>query len=514
MRIFLCAVVCGGFRVRALYAQTGAQESVQEQIRSLTESMTRTQAALEQSQLQLMEMRQRLGALQRQMAESGASGRPTAVFDKEATSSSTSSPITGASTAAAIEEIRERQAIQETQIAVHEQTKVESASKYPVKVTGLLLFNGFVNTKQVDLASTPTVAGPGAGSVGATVRQTVLGLDAAGPHLFGARSYGDLRVDFDGNPEASNSFTGYSGYSNGNATLLRIRTAHAGLEWQDTEAYFRLDRPILSPDAPTSLTAVAEPALAWSGNLWTWNPQVGVTRDIGISEARRLRLQGALIDVGDAPVSAAATAGAVLGSPPTYAEQSRRPGGEARVAWIGSKGDEGSHLGVGGYLAPHLSPLNRRFYAWAGTLDAKLLLPGRLELTGSFYRGAALGGLGGGAYKDFGFRGSADSGVYYFRPLDDAGGWAQLKRRINERFEANAAFGLDNAFARELRPYAVPDGTSYQNLARNRTYTGNVLYSPSAYLLFSFEYRYLQSSLVVGSPAASNVIGLGAGYKF
>jgi hypothetical protein len=28
---------------------------------------------------------------------------------------------------------------------------------------------------------------------------------------------------------------------------------------------------------PTSLTAVAIPALAWSGNLCTWNPQVGVT---------------------------------------------------------------------------------------------------------------------------------------------------------------------------------------------------------------------------------------------
>ena len=33
-----------------------------------------------------------------------------------------------------------------------------------------------------------------------------------------------------------------------------------------------------------------------------------------------------------------------------------------------------------------------------------------------------------------------------------------------------------------------------QNLARNRTFTGNVIYSPSAYLLFSLEYRRLESS--------------------
>ncbi len=37
-----------------------------------------------------------------------------------------------------------------------------------------------------------------------------------------------------------------------------------------------------------------------------------------------------------------------------------------------------------------------------------------------------------------------------------------------------------------------------QNLARNRTFTGNVIYSPSAYLLFSLEYRRLESFPVDG----------------
>lgn len=89
-----------------------------------------------------------------------------------------------------------------------------------------------------------------------------------------------------------------------------------------------------------------------------------------------------------------------------------------------------------------------------------------------------------------------------------------MKEKLTERVELNAAFGIDNVFANELRPYAVPGGTMYQNLARNRTYTGNVIYSPSAYLLFSLEYRHLESSPVIGLPAASNIIGLGAGYKF
>ena len=70
-----------------------------------------------------------------------------------------------------------------------------------MQITVLLLPNGFVNTSAVDLAATPTIAIPGGGSTGASIRQTVLGFNARGPHLFGARTYADLRVDFDGNPQ-------------------------------------------------------------------------------------------------------------------------------------------------------------------------------------------------------------------------------------------------------------------------------------------------------------------------
>jgi hypothetical protein len=512
-RLLLLLILCGFSR--HILAQTADQGKLAEQIQKLTESMAQAQAQLEQSQHQLDEMRQQLTALQRQMTAAGSTVTPpTSTSSTPASSSSSMVQTTSPATAAAIDDLRERQAIQESQIATHEQTKVESESKYPIKITGLLLLNGFVNTKQVDMAATPTIALPGAGSTGASVRQTILGFDARGPNLFGARSYADLSVDFDGNTQSGSTSTTYTGYYNTNVTLLRLRTAHAGFQWQHTGAYFSLDRPIFSPDAPTSLTAVAEPALAWSGNLWTWNPQVGVNHDFGFAGSRTIRLQGALVDVGDAPLSPGSTAVAATATPPTSAEQSRWPGEEARIALLGSKLDEGSHIGLGGYFAPHLSPLGTRFDAWASTLDAKLLLPGRLEFSGNFYRGEALGGLGGGAYKDFGFRVDAYSGEYYFRPLDDVGGWAQLKEKLSERVELNAAVGLDNVFSRELRQYAVPGETMYQNLARNRTYTGNVIYSPSAYLLFSLEYRHLESFPVIGPWGRSNIIGIAAGYKF
>ncbi len=495
-----------GTSALTLYAQT-AQPSIPAQIQQLTDAMERTQAQLKQSQQQLDEMRAQLAALQQQMGQQQGTTVSAAAADPAAAAAD--QPPTQS---AELQDIRERQAMQETQIATHDQIKVESESKYPVKITGLLLFNGFVNTSAVDMPVTPTVAVPGSGSTGASVRQTVLGVDARGPHLFGARSYADLRVDFYGNATTSVAAATFGSYAT-NDSFLRLKTAHAGLQWENTEAAFSYDRPIISPDSPSSLTAVANPALAWSGNLWAWNPQLSLTENVPFAESHSLQLQAAMIDVGDPPVSLANFENAAAVAP-SGAEQSRWPGFEARMALLGSNRDDRDHFGVGGYFSPHVLPSGRRYDAWAATLDAGFHMPGRLQFSGSFYRGLALGGLGGGAFKDYGYIYVPSLDVYFFRPLNDVGGWAQLKEKWSERLEFNAAFGIDNAFADDLHRYVIPAGTMYQNLARNRTWTGNVIYSPSAYLLFSLEYRYLASAPITGASSASNIIGLSAGYKF
>lgn len=490
-------VILAGSNVDLLHGQTNGTDPVSQQIERLEAAMSTTQAQIAQSQRDLNEMRRRLDELQAQI-------------NKGHSASTAETPNTTVETQAEIQEIRDRQAIDESQIATHEQTKVESESKYPIKITGLVLLNGFINTRGVDVPATPTVAIADSGSTGATLRQTVLGLDARGPHLFGASSNAGLRVDFNGNPQSNSSATAYTGFYGSNSTLLRIRTAHADLKWDHTDAFFSLDRPILNPDSPTSLTAIAEPALAWSGNLWAWNPQVGITQDVALGNTRALQFQASLMDVQDAPVPPMQLSGA---SPPaSTAERSRWPGVEAHISALDLK-ESGDHVGVGGYSSPHLTPVGERYNAWAATFDTRLTLPLRLEFTGNAYRGSALGGLGAGAYKDYVYHENA-SGQYHIHPLDDVGGWSQLKEKVNERLEFNVAFGLDNLFARQLRRYAVPNGTPYQNLARNRTYTGNVIYSPSAYLMFSLEFRHFESAPISGTTNAADVVGIAAGYKF
>lgn len=469
------------------------QETTAQQIEQLTVAVAKAQAQLEASEQQIQELRRQLATLQERLATNA---------EAEASQSApASTSATKTELAQQVDALREQQTVQQSQIAIHEQTKVESQSKYPIKVTGLILMNGFVNTKAADVIQTPTLAVNGQGSTGASLRQTVLGLDARGPHLFGAASRADVRVDFFGG-------TSPGGYSSAGG-VLRLRTAYAALKWKNTEAFVELDRPILSPNVPTSLTAVSTPPLSWSGNLWNWSPQIGITQSIGISTSTRIKMQAALIDVADPAIP-----GVVRTANASLAERSRWPGSEVRVAVAGVKDDAGPEFGFGGYFSPHRTAGGLHFNAWAGTMDYRLPLPARLELSGSFYRGQALGGLGEGGFKDYVY--SADGTNEYVRALDDVGGWAQIKKRAGERLEFNAAFGIDNVFASQLRPYAVAStGTlNYQNLARNRTFFTNVIYSPSAYLLFSLEYRRIQTSPVIGASENGDVFGLAAGYKF
>jgi len=513
----LLLAVLAAVSLQIAHAQAASQPSVAERVAQLTGAMTRAQAQLETAQRDLEAIRRQLVELQREMVANGAASPAAAAAESGADHlPAAASAEPSSSTAAAIQDLSERAAMQEAEIATHEQSKVESESKYPVKIAGMLLMNGFWNSSAVDTPATPSIAVGGPGSAGAAVRQSVLGFDARGPHLFGARSFADLRVDFYGSQAASAPTTEYSGYYNTNSAFLRLRTAHAGLEWDRTQVYFALDRPIVSPDTPTSLTATAVPALAWSGNLWTWNPQAVFTQSLSPPGSAGVQLQAALIDPGDAPLTPAVAPNSTLTYlPPPSAEQSSRPGVEARLAFLGAGEDETRmHVGIGGYFAEHESSLGRSFDSWASTLDARLPLVARLELTGNFYRGAALGGLGAGGYKDFAWSPNPYTGGYYFRLLDDVGGWAQLKERASERLEFNAAYGIDNVFAGELIHYYDEDAPMTKNLARNRTLTGNVIYSPSAYLLFSLEYRRLQSTPVEGASAASNILGLGAGYRF
>ena len=89
-----------------------------------------------------------------------------------------------------------------------------------------------------------------------------------------------------------------------------------------------------------------------------------------------------------------------------------------------------------------------------------------------------------------------------------------IERASDERLEFNVAYGVDNAFAHEIRPYVLNSSGAYQGLARNSTWFANVIYSPTAYTLFSFEYRRIDSSYAIGPHSVADVYGVAGGYRF
>ncbi len=474
--------------------------STEAQVERLTRAMSLVEAQMEANQKQLQELRQQLNALQRQMAVE--KGSPAPPNDNEA--EATAAALNAATAATSLDEMRERQAIAEAQLATHDVSKVETESKYPLKISGLLLFNGFVNTRQMDMPAAPAYAIQGPGSTGFSARQTVLGFDARGPHILGASSRADLRVDFFGNAAPSN----YTGWG-----ALRLRTAHAELDWKNTQAFFELDRTILEPYAPSSLVAVAQPELAWAGNLWNWSPQVGVSHDFALSDTSRVKIQGALLDTFD-PQPPGITSTTTV----TQTERSRWPGTEARIALQKGLKDGTAEVGAGGYFSPHRSAAGDTFDAWAGTADLHLPMTRHFDFLANAYRGQALDGLGAAGYVNY---------YYYFdaypyrsaHALDDVGGWAQVKARAGQRVEFNTGFGIDNPFAKEVETAAAyiattQQGNAYVGLARNRSVYSNAIWSPSAYLQFSLEYRRFWSTYASGPAVTSDSIGLGAGYKF
>jgi hypothetical protein len=287
------------------------------------------------------------------------------------------------------------------------------------------------------------------------------------------------------------------------------------MDWPKTTARAGISPLILTPIYATSYFSVAEPAMSWSGSLWGWLPQLSIEHRLDISDAQRLTLQAALADIPDAGTDAASGAGAV-----SAAERSRFPGSEIRAAWQ-RDAPLAATLGVGGYWSPHSYAASSAgpggtLEAWAATADWRVSLPARLQFSGEIYDGAALGGLSAGAFKDsvLSYRQPGLSAAAKLAALKDAGGWAQLKFKPEERWELNFAFGQDNANTAQLRRAGLAMTNPFVGLARNQTGFGNIIFRPRFNILFSGEYRKIRSWQIAGPADGARLFGLAAGYEF
>jgi hypothetical protein len=263
------------------------------------------------------------------------------------------------------------------------------------------------------------------------------------------------------------------------------------------------------PLSPSSLASLAVPALAYAGDLWSWTPQVRVERRIRLGRASHLLLQGGLLDslTGDVALPD-------YERYPSWGEKSGQPAYAGRVAWSRPAFGEDLTLGIGGYYGDQDWGFGRDVHGWAGTVDMHLPLGEFFELSAAFYRGRAVGGLGGGIGQTVVTGGSLADPSTIVRGLDSIGGWAQLKFKPRPKFEVNGALGEDNPFASQLRRF--PGSPAYYgfSLSRNVSPFVNFIYQLRSDVLFSAEYRRLQTFVISDSSQTANLVDLSLGYTF
>jgi hypothetical protein len=301
-----------------------------------------------------------------------------------------------------------------------------------------------------------------------------------------------LQVDFSG------------GFANGpdgvNSGLVRLRIATARMDWNNTSIIAGQDNAFISPLSPTSFASLSVPAFGYAGNLWGWIPQVRVEHRFDLSDGQNILLQGGLMDnvTGELP-SASVERTAQAG------ESSGQPSYAARIAWTRSVFGMPLTLGAAGYYSRQTWIFNNRVDGWAGMTDWSVPLARRVSLTGEFYRGRAIGGLGGGVGRSVLF--SGDPNPYaVLRPVNSVGGWSQVKVRATDKLEFNGAFGVDNPYAADVRGFPLSPGYFPAALLQNRSALLNFIYRPRSDLLFSGEYRHLKTfDIDAGSPTADQV---------
>jgi hypothetical protein len=119
--------------------------------------------------------------------------------------------------------------------------------------------------------------------------------------------------------------------------------------------------------------------------------------------------------------------------------------------------------------------------------DWEIPLARRVIFSGEFYRGRAIGGIGGGVSQSVVYEGDPTNPATPVHGLDVIGGWSQLKFKATSTLELNAAFGLDNPTTAEVRASGNP------LFVQNRGGLVNFIFRPRSSLLFSAEYRHLRS---------------------
>ena len=481
-----------------------AIRELQDQVRQLRELVEEMRAENTQSRAEMHQLRQDLQATRTLLEEPAAAKSSEMAAQTVPESNAKAAVESSTPLEQRVQKLEESTSLIGSKIDEQYQTKVETASKYRARLHGIVLMNAFRNVGGSNNLDFPDYSLPlskfvSRATIGATLRQSEIGLEIFGPNLAGAKTSADVQFDFAG---------GFPATGNGaNFGMVRLQTASARLDWGQTSVIAGQDSLFISPLSPTSFASLATPTFAFAGNLWGWTPQLRAEHRFSVSDQQTITLQAGIIDNLDWELNYSsfyrtAQAGEMSGQP-AYA---------FRTAWSRPVQQHPLSVGVAGYYGRQDWTWGRYVDAWAGMADWQVPILPRIQLSGEFYRGRGIGGLGGGIGTSVVFSGSAPYSP--LRGVNTAGGWTQLKFQLTPKLEFNGVVAQDDAFTAEIRGFATDQNNSGLIIGRNRGALGNVVFRPRSDLVFSAELRRLRTFPVYSNSSFTNQVNLSLGILF
>jgi hypothetical protein len=375
--------------------------------------------------------------------------------------------------------VEERLDIQQQRIEEHAQTKVEASQKFPIRLAGMALFNAFTNSKQSGGSDYPVTAAPtGPGHAGATVRQTIIGLEFAGPQaILGGKVSGSVYMDF------------FAGTTN---SAMRIRTASLEIAWKDRSVVAGLEKPIFNPREPSSLAQVGLSPLTGAGNLWLWLPQVRVEQEVRLGASTGVRAQLGAVQTREI--------GPYVG---TVAPEAARPAAEGRVNFHHQLDDQrrlefaaGFHASTthaGGQSIPsNLFSLDWFYNPWKA-----------VEFSGVFYSGQNVAHLGSGTRQGFAL--STYYGKTYAYAVESRGGWGQLTLHALPRVDFHLFTGQVDDANHDLAAGAI---------GKNLLFGGNAYFRIAPNVLVGVEASQVRTMYIGRGVRINNHYDLALAYMF
>ena len=399
---------------------------------------------------------------------------------KERSAQTAAQPTAAPASPAAAERTAEREEISEHRIEELAQTKVEASQRYPLRLTGIVLFNAFTNGAYNGGAQDPTVAAAtsSARNSGATLRQTVLGLTYHGPRTFlGGTVSGSLYMDF------------FGGSADSLNHLVRLRLATIQLDWPNTTFAVGQDKPLVSRREPNSFAQVDVSPLTAAGNPWLWRPQARIEQRFHLSEKTTLTAEAGVFQTKETTSQSSYVASETEGT---------RPALETRLN-VKHEFAEGRVLEVAPVFHTSTSHiLGKSIPSRLYGVDWLVKPIPQLELTGMLFRGqnfANLGALGG----------TTVTPDYEVFAIHGSGGWAQLRYLATSKLSFDFYGGQQDDRNRDV---------AARGIGKNQYYAMNAMYLLAPNVVAAFEVGQARTMYLGLGDRLNNHYDLALAYLF